>query len=187
VRVLSWLFAAALLLAARPAAVYGQIAVDDLILSLEPADSAVILVIPFRNETDRPFEVVVELNDWSRDDAGGHLFHPLGTGPESCGTRVSVSGSPVHVEAGGDAGIRLSYAGQAGDRCRVMVWLRTTEPFTDDAQGSINLVIRTGVKVFIGGDSAGVTSGIAAGVTAGAAASSPHGGRVAIAGGARAP
>jgi hypothetical protein len=186
VRIPSWIAAAAILLAATPAAVHGQITVDDLILSLEPADSTVFLVVPFRNETDRSFEVVAELNDWARDEAGGHIFHPLGAGPESCGTRVSVSGSPVRVEAGGEASIRLAYAGRSGDRCRVMVWLRTTEPFMDDAQDSINLIIRTGVKVLVGGDAAGA-GGAAAGAARGMAASSPHGGRIAVAGGARAP
>jgi hypothetical protein len=136
------------LAAAQPASAQ-ELAVDELVRYVRPANGAVTITIPVRNEAWLPADVVIELGEWEVDATGAHRFHPSGTLGDGCGERLVLELGALRIDAGGEDTVRLTYRGSAADRCRAMVWLRADDGELPLDGEEVRLIVRTGVKLYV--------------------------------------
>jgi hypothetical protein len=141
------LFIGALTGAALPATAAAQLAVDQLVVRVAPADGSTRIMIPVHNEGMEAVDVEIVVNDWQVHEAGRHSFHPAGTLEGSCGVRLRAGRDSIRIHAGATAEVQLTYDGAAADRCRNIVFFRVSDrPATLDGD---RLVISTGVKLYV--------------------------------------
>jgi P pilus assembly chaperone PapD len=139
--------AAVIALAAWPAPAHAQLAVDSMIVTLAAADGAAARTVAVRNEGIAAADVEVLVQDWEVGADGAHRFLPRGTLADSCAERLAVERTAFRLEAGAVIGVRLTYAGAAGDRCRGIVFFRVTQ--RPSVLEGDHLIIGTGVKVYV--------------------------------------
>lgn len=147
---------ALLVLMAAPKRAAAQLSVDELEVFLRPAGSGSTTgVVRVTNDTDKPVQAMLDVQDWNRDDTGANQFHRLGTTKGTCGDRVQVFPASVRIEAHRTEPIRITYDGDPGGSCWAIVFIQANEPPKASAkQSQITYVIRTGIKVYVEPESA---------------------------------
>jgi P pilus assembly chaperone PapD len=127
-----------------------QISVDDLELFLV-ADRAATGVIRVTNESERPAQVLVDVQDWRRDAGGVNEFLPLASHPRSCGPKLQVFPLGLRLNPGETQPLRVTFDGEAERSCWNVVFLQANEPPAAGgrAGSQITYVVRTGVKVYV--------------------------------------
>jgi P pilus assembly chaperone PapD len=134
-----------------PVAGAAQLSVGPLVRMMETSEGRGVIEITVRNDGDDPVDITVAINDWAVDSAGNHSFRPAGTLPGSCGERLHADPRDLTLEPRGAVPIRVSFqaAGSTADsRCRNIVFFRVTG--AADELGGDQLIISTGVKVYVG-------------------------------------
>lgn len=135
------------LAAAAPAS--AQLSVDELEVFLS-ADGAPSGVIQVTNETDRPAQVLVQVQDWERDVTGANQFLELGSHERSCRERLQVFPLGMRLEPRQTQPLRVTFEGDADASCWNVVFIQTNDPPSPTSAGSqLTYVVRTGVKVYV--------------------------------------
>jgi hypothetical protein len=134
-----------------PAAGAAQLSVGPLVRMMETSDGRGSIEITVRNDADEPVDVTVAINDWAVDSAGNHSFRPAGTLPGSCGEQLQTDPRELTLGPRTAVPIRISFKA-GGERavslCRNIVFFRVTA--AADESGGDQLIISTGVKVYVG-------------------------------------
>lgn len=89
---------------------HAQFSAEPAILSLSPADSAVIATVTVRNESRAEQQYRFIPYDFDQDANGGHAFMPPGRNPSSCAARLSVFPSGATLLPGERQEIRVRLA-----------------------------------------------------------------------------
>jgi P pilus assembly chaperone PapD len=145
-----WAFALLGVLA-LPAQSHAQLSVDELEVFLRTAGTAPRTgLIRVTNETDKPIQAMLEVQDWNRDESGANQFYALGSTPGSCGDRVKIFPASLRIDARRTEAVRITYEGDAATSCWAVVFIQGNEPVRPSGrQSQITYVIRTGVKVYV--------------------------------------
>ena len=133
-----------------PSSARAQISVDELEVFLRPElaerRSGVVRVT---NHAPQPAQVLIDIQDWSRDSTGANQFHPLGTLSQSCRQQLRVFPAALRIDAGRTEAVRISFEGDRAASCWGIVFMQTNEAPKAVAGSQIAYVIRTGVKVYV--------------------------------------
>ena len=135
-----------------PVRSFAQLSVDELELRIHPeVTNARTSVFQVTNDTDKPIQAMLELQDWRRDATGANQFLPAGTTSGSCGQHIRIFPASLRVGAHATEPVRVSYDGDAARTCWAIVFVQANEPpkASSNNQSSITYVMRTGVKVYV--------------------------------------
>jgi P pilus assembly chaperone PapD len=132
-----------------PASAHAQISVDELELFLRSDSGAATGVVQVTNETDRPVQVLVEMQDWRRDPNGINEFFAFQTLPRSCGARLQAFPTSLRLGPRETQPVRVAFQGPPASACWNVVFLQASEPQAAGGRSQITYVIRTGVKVYV--------------------------------------
>lgn len=147
-------FALAILaaLAVRAAGAEAQLAVGRVELVMQPGDrTSRDATIGVRNESDKPVQAIVRLEDWDRAADGANQWYPYGTRPKgSCAPALSIFPQSLRLEAGAEQAIRvaLDSARAPARECWAAAVVETVQP-AERAGQRVAYVIRTAVKIYV--------------------------------------
>jgi P pilus assembly chaperone PapD len=128
-----------------------QLSVDELEIFIDPSSpTARTGVVRVTNDTDKPVQALLDVQDWNRDPTGANQFYKLGSKPGSCADKLKVFPASLRVEARSTEPVRVTFEGDAAASCWGVVFIQASEPpKPSGTQSSITYVIRTGVKVYV--------------------------------------
>jgi P pilus assembly chaperone PapD len=133
-----------------PKAAAAQISVDELEVFLRPGRGAASTgSLRVTNDTDKPVQAFVEIQDWDRDDRGANRFFPSGSVAQSCKDRVKVFPMTLRLEPKRSETMRVSFEGDSTANCWSIVFIQANEPRPELKKSAITYIIRTGVKVYV--------------------------------------
>jgi P pilus assembly chaperone PapD len=109
--------------------------------------------ISVRNESDKPVQAVVRLEDWDRAADGSNRWFPYGThsGSGSCAPALSIFPQSVRLDPGAEQAIRVvldSTKAPRGGECWSAAVVETVQPVERGGQ-RIAYVVRTAVKIYV--------------------------------------
>lgn len=128
-----------------------QLSVDELELFLKPGRSGPrTALLRVTNESDRPVQAQLELQDWDRDEAGGNRFHALGSQGRSCGDRIKVTPGTLRLEPRRSETVRVTYEGaDTTANCWTILFVQGDQAAQRMQRSGLTYVVRTGVKVYL--------------------------------------
>jgi P pilus assembly chaperone PapD len=128
-----------------------QLSVDELEVFIDPSSQAGRTgVIRVTNDSDKPVQALLDVQDWNRDATGANQFYKLGTTRGSCSDKLKVFPASVRIDARSSQPVRVTFEGDAAASCWGVVFLQASEPPRPaGTQSSITYIIRTGVKVYV--------------------------------------
>ncbi|HEY5547868.1 MAG TPA: hypothetical protein VIK50_17570 [Gemmatimonadaceae bacterium] len=143
----------AVLVAASGRAAESQLAVGRVELVMHLADRANReAAIGVRNESDRPVQAIVRLEDWDRSGDGANRWYPYGTqrGAGSCSPALSIFPQSLRLEPGAEQAIRvvLDSAKAPRGECWAAAVVETVQPAERMGQ-RVSYVVRTAVKIYV--------------------------------------
>jgi hypothetical protein len=103
------------------------------------------------NESPAPMNATIYLADWDRSERGDNRFYERGSLPQSCGTRLRVFPSALHLAPGASQSVRVSAEGVDSLRaeCWAVVFVEARGPRTDSSGRQLSYILRLGVKVYL--------------------------------------
>ena len=130
-----------------------QLAVGRVEVVLQVADRANReAVISVRNESDKPVQAIVRLEDWDRAPDGANRWFPYGThrGTGSCQPALTIFPQALRLEPGAEQAIRvvLDSAKAPGGECWSAAVVETVQPVERMGQ-RIAYLVRTAVKIYV--------------------------------------
>jgi P pilus assembly chaperone PapD len=146
-----WSLATAILTVAGalfPGAIRAQLAVDRLEIEMMPGKpESHVGIVQVRNESDKPVQAVVKLEDWDRAEDGTNQWHPYGTLPGSCLDRLSIFPATIALDPGASADLRVTLDGAKplGAEC----WGAAVVETAQDVGQGVRYLLRTAVKVYV--------------------------------------
>lgn len=148
-----WLLLVVALLALRAGIASSQLAVARVELVMHLTDRSVReATIGVRNESDRPVQAVVRLEDWDRSTEGANRWFPYGThlGAGSCSPALDIFPRALRLEPGAEQSLRvvLDQAKAPQRECWAAAVIETVQPMERDGQ-RIAYVVRTAVKIYV--------------------------------------
>ena len=148
-RFLALVLAPAVLLTPRPVA--GQLAVGRVEVVLQAGDTR-DAAIGVRNESAKPVQALVRLEDWDRASDGANRWYPYGShaGRGSCAPALAIFPQSMRLEPGAEQAIRVvldSDRAPAGE-CWAAAVVETVHP-ADRAAQRVAYVVRTAVKIYV--------------------------------------
>lgn len=148
--------ALALLGVLAPAQAAAQLSVDELEVFLRANGATQRTgVIRITNDSHKPVQAMLELQDWNRDEGGTNRYFPMGTAKGTCGERLKVFPASVRIEGRRTESVRVTFEGDAAAACWAIVFVQANEPPRPPSEQShISYIIRTGVKVYVEAGSA---------------------------------
>jgi P pilus assembly chaperone PapD len=150
VRMSRAVLAAAALLFAGAGHAAAQISVDELEVFIRPGANSQAGIVRITNDSDKPVQVLIELQDWSRDTTGANQFVPFKSLKRSCGDALKVFPMSLRLEPKESQPLRVTFEGPEATSCWNVVFVQGSEPrTTTTAQSQITYIIRTGVKVYV--------------------------------------
>jgi P pilus assembly chaperone PapD len=133
-----------------PHAAAAQLSVDELEVFLRPGHGAGSTgALRVTNDSDKPVQAFIEIQDWDRDEKGGNRFFPSGSVAQSCKDRVKVFPMTLRLEPRRSETMRVSFDGDSTANCWSIVFIQASEPRPELKKSAITYVIRTGVKVYV--------------------------------------
>lgn len=148
-RALVWLLAGVLALTTDAAE--AQLTVDQLsiVFRLTPGEPR-LGVLTIRNDSDRPLQAMIGLQDWDRNLDGANQWHALGTVPGSCGDALEVFPSTVNLPPGGSQGIRITIDStfRPERECWAAAMVETAAPPPSSDVG-VGHRMRTATKIYV--------------------------------------
>ena len=134
-----------------PAALAGQVSVDQAELYLVPQpSSANVTSFNVRNESTQLVEATVYLMDWTRDESGENQFLPSGSLPQSCAPYLRIFPLSLRLGSGEQQAVRIGL--QGADSLPATCW---SIIFVEAGSGGatsgrrVSYVMRLGVKLYI--------------------------------------
>jgi len=147
-----WLLLVVLLLAVTAAIASSQLAVGRVELVMHVTDSAREATIGVRNESNRPVQAIVRLEDWDRSADGANRWYPYGThtGTGSCSPALEIFPQSLRLEPGAEQSLRvvLDRSRAPTSECWAAAVVETVQPAERDGQ-QIAYVVRTAVKIYV--------------------------------------
>lgn len=128
-----------------------QLSVDELELFLRPgAAGPRTALLRVTNQSDRPVQAQLELQDWDRDETGNNQFHPLGSQGRSCGDRIKVTPGTLRLEPRRSETLRVTFEGaDTTANCWTILFLQGDQAPERMQRSGLTYVIRTGVKIYV--------------------------------------
>jgi P pilus assembly chaperone PapD len=110
------------------------------------------VVIGVRNESGKPVQALVRLEDWDRSADGSNQWYPYGTraGGGSCGKALSIFPQSMRLDAGASQSVRVvldSEYAPTGE-CWAAAVVETVQPAERQGQ-RVAYVLRTAVKIYV--------------------------------------
>ena len=109
-------------------------------------------VISVRNDSDKPVQAVVKLEDWDRAEDGSNRWFPYGShrGAGSCAPALSIFPQSLRLDPGAEQAIRvvLDSAKAPKGECWSAAVVETVQP-VERAGHRVAYVVRTAVKVYV--------------------------------------
>lgn len=147
-----WLLLVLVLLALTAGIAQSQLAVGrvELVMQAGHGGEAAIGV---RNESDRPVQAIVRLEDWDRAQDGSNRWYAYGTnaGRGSCAPALSIFPQALRLEPGAEQAIRVGLdrakAPRSGE-CWAAAVVETVQPGERPGQ-RVTYVVRTAVKIYV--------------------------------------
>ena len=132
---------------------HAQLAVGRVEVVMQVADRANReAVISVRNESDKPVQAIVRLEDWDRAPDGSNRWFPYGThrGTGSCQPALTIFPQALRLEPGAEQAIRvvLDSAKAPGAECWSAAVVETVQPVERMGQ-RIAYLVRTAVKIYV--------------------------------------
>lgn len=148
-----YLILVALLLALTAGIAKSQLAVGRVELVMQVADAASHQAsIGVRNESTRPVQALVRLEDWDRGPDGANRWYGYGsqTGHGSCAPALSIFPQSIRLEPGAEQSLRvvLDGANAPSRECWAAAVVETLQPVERGGQ-RIAYVVRTAVKIYV--------------------------------------
>lgn len=148
-----WLILVVVLIALTAGIAQSQLAVGRVELVMQVADGATReAAIGVRNESDRPVQAIVRLEDWDRASDGANRWYPYGTqrGAGSCVPALSIFPQALRLEPGAEQSIRvvLDSANAPQLECWAAAIVETLQPADRPGQ-LVTYVVRTAVKIYV--------------------------------------
>ena len=148
-----WVLLVVALLALTAGIASSQLAVGRVELVMPLTDRSVReATIGVRNESDRPVQAVVRLEDWDRSNDGANRWFPYGThqGAGSCAPALDIFPQALRLEPGAEQSLRivLDQARAPAKECWAAAVVETVQPMERDGQ-RIAYVVRTAVKIYV--------------------------------------
>ena len=130
-----------------------QLAVGRVEVVMQVADRANReAVISVRNDSDKPVQAVVKLEDWDRAEDGSNRWYPYGShrGAGSCAPALSIFPQSLRLDPGAEQAIRvvLDSAKTPRGECWSAAVVETVQPVERMGQ-RVAYVVRTAVKVYV--------------------------------------
>jgi P pilus assembly chaperone PapD len=149
---LRWIVLVIALLALTAGIARSQLAVGRVELVMQLSDSAREATIGVRNESDRPVQAVVRLEDWDRASDGANRWYTHGSRANagSCSPALEIFPQALRLEAGAEQSLRvvLDRAKAPKNECWAAAVVETVQPMERDGQ-RIAYVVRTAVKIYV--------------------------------------
>lgn len=132
---------------------HAQLAVGRVEVVMQVADRANReAAISVRNESDKPVQAIVRLEDWDRAPDGSNRWFPYGTqrGTGSCQPALTIFPQALRLEPGAEQAIRvvLDSAKAPGGECWSAAVVETVQPVERMGQ-RIAYLVRTAVKIYV--------------------------------------
>lgn len=148
-----YLLLVALLLALTAGIAKSQLAVGRVELVMQVGDSTSHQAsIAVRNESTRPVQALVRLEDWDRGPDGANRWYGYGSqsGRGSCAPALSIFPQSIRLEPGAEQSLRvvLDRANAPSRECWAAAVVETLQPVERDGQ-RIAYVVRTAVKIYV--------------------------------------
>jgi P pilus assembly chaperone PapD len=109
-------------------------------------------VINVRNESDKPVQAIVRLEDWDRSEDGSNRWYPYGShrGTGSCAPALSIFPQSLRLDPGSEQAIRvvLDSAKAPHGECWSAAVVETVQPMERGGH-RVAYVVRTAVKVYV--------------------------------------
>jgi P pilus assembly chaperone PapD len=130
-----------------------QISVDELELRIPLKRGATTMsdVFHVTNSAVTPTQATISTQDWDRSERGENRYYPLGTMPNSCGSRVKVFPSVLQLGPRSTQTVRVTIDSAASIQtgCYAILFVETPPPPRTANGPALVYTIRYGVKIYV--------------------------------------
>ena len=130
-----------------------QVSVDELEvrIPLKRGTTTVSDVFHVANSAATPSQANISIQDWDRSEQGENRYYPLGTMPNSCGSRIKVFPSVLQLGPRSTQTVRVTIDSAASIQsgCYAILFVETPPPPRTANGPALVYTIRYGVKIYV--------------------------------------